>query len=46
MRKKKFASLEEIRKEKEHARQQIDYGVNQLKNDAADYFWYHPPTST
>ena len=42
MKKKKFASLEDIRNEKEHARRQIDYGVNQLKNDVADYFWFHP----
>ena len=42
MKKKKFASLEYISNEKEHARRQIDYGVNQLKNDVADYFWFHP----
>ena len=42
MRKKKYASLEDIRNEKEYARRQIDYGVSQLKNDVADYFVYHP----
>ena len=42
MKKKKYSSLEDIRNEKEHARQQIDYGVSQLKNDVADYFVYHP----
>ena len=42
MKKKKFSSLEDIRKEKENARQQIDYGVSLLKNDVADYFVYHP----
>ena len=41
-RKYKFASLRDLRDEKEHARQQIDYGVSQLKNDVADYFVYHP----
>ncbi|MBO7569353.1 MAG: hypothetical protein J6T11_03265 [Bacteroidaceae bacterium] len=43
MRKKiRYASLKDIRDEKEHARQQIDYGVDRLKNDVADYFVYHP----
>ena len=41
-RKYKFASLRDLRDEKEHPRQQIDYGVSQLKNDVADYFVYHP----
>lgn len=41
-RKYKYASLKEIREEKEYAKQQIDYGVDKLKNDAADYFVYHP----
>ncbi len=37
-----YDSLEELRSEKEYARRQIDYGVNRLKNDVADYFVYHP----
>ena len=41
-RKYKYASLKEIREEKEYAKQQIDYGVDKLKNDVADYFVYHP----
>ena len=41
-RKYKYASLKDIRDEKVYARQQIDYGVNKLKNDVADYFVYHP----
>ena len=41
-RKKRYASLEELRSEKEYTRRQIDYGVDRLKNDVADYFVYHP----
>lgn len=41
-RKYRYASLEELRNEKKYARQQIDYSVDRLKNDVADYFVYHP----
>jgi len=41
-RKYRYASLEDLRNEKEYARQQIDYSVDRLKNDVADYFVYHP----
>ncbi len=42
MRKSRYTSLEDIRNEKERTRRQIDFSVDRLKNDVADYFVYHP----
>ncbi|MBO4430175.1 MAG: hypothetical protein J5790_02405 [Bacteroidaceae bacterium] len=41
-RKQEYTSLRDIRDEKEYAKQQIDNGVDRLKNSVADYFVYHP----
>ena len=36
MKKKKYSSLEDIRNEKEHARQQIDFGVGVLSGGGSE----------
>ena len=40
MKRNQYASLKEIRSEKERARRQIDYGVDKVKNDVVDCFVY------
>ena len=41
MKRNQYASLKEIRSEKERARRQIDYGVDKVKNDVVDCFVYY-----
>ena len=40
MKRNQYASLKEIRSEKERARRLIDYGVDKVKNDVVDCFVY------
>ena len=40
MSKHQYTSLKDIRYEKEHAKRQVDYGVDRLKNDVVDCFVY------